>query len=153
MVPSDSTYSNTLLPIVSLDLGTESYQQILPPDYGEKRVTLKMGVLRDCLCILANHKRQMVSDIWLMKEFGNRESWTKLVTVPYMRYSEYLCYIDNVLYISEDDQVLLEFLNGLKSELVIYDPINGTLKHQNIENFNDLRHDDIYVESLISPYP
>jgi len=88
-----------------------------------------------------------------MKEFGNRESWTKLVTVPYMRYSEYLCYIDNVLYISEDDQVLLEFLNGLKSELVIYDPINGTLKHQNIENFNDLRHDDIYVESLISPYP
>ncbi|KEH27531.1 transmembrane protein, putative [Medicago truncatula] len=41
--------------IVSLDLRTVSYQQILPPDYGEEKFTFKLGVSRDCLCILGDH--------------------------------------------------------------------------------------------------
>jgi len=80
-----------------------------------------------------------------MKEYGNIESWIKLASVPY------LGYINNVLYISEDDQVLLRISTTLKSELVVYHPINGTLKIQDIENFNDLRFQGIYIESLISP--
>jgi F-box interacting protein len=130
-------------PIVSLDLGTESYQQILYPD---QVAASSLVVLRDCLCILARHGgSQMVSDIWLMKEYGNRESWIKLASVPD------LGWINNVLYISEDDQVLLEISNDLTSELVVYHPINGTLKIQDSENFNDLMFQGIYVESLISP--
>lgn len=39
--PAESAYSITLQRIVSLDLG--SYQEILPPNYGAERVTLKLG--------------------------------------------------------------------------------------------------------------
>jgi F-box interacting protein len=133
--------SNGDQPIVSLDLGTESYQQILYPDQG---AAYTLGVLRDCLCILCRRDDKF-TDIWLMKEYGNRESWVKLASVPDMGW------INNVLYVSEDDQVMLKISNDRKSELVVYHPINGTLKIQDIENFNDLRFQGIYVESLISP--
>jgi len=81
---------------------------ILHPDYGAERTHFTLGVLRDCLCILAGNGRQMVSDIWLMKEYGKRESWTKLFSVLYMGYSDLFLDIIRVLHISEDDQVLLE---------------------------------------------
>jgi F-box interacting protein len=153
LVPSDSTYSNTLLPIVSLDLGTESYQEILPPesDYGEERVVLTLGVLRDCLCIITGCVSHMVSDIWLMKVYGKRESWTKFVSVPHMGYSHYFSYINKVPYISEDNQVLLEFTKMFQSELAVYDPIDSTFKIQDVEYFEDLRLPEIYIESLMSP--
>jgi len=63
--------------------------------------------LKDCLCVLAGCGSRRVSDIWHMKEYGKRESWTKLASVPNMGYSEYYGNINKVLYISVDDQVLL----------------------------------------------
>ncbi|RHN54039.1 putative F-box associated interaction domain-containing protein [Medicago truncatula] len=111
--------------IVSLDLRTVSYQQILPPDYGEEKFTFKLGVSRDCLCILGDHVSQRVSDVWLMKEFENRESWTKLVSF----HSDHYYSINKVLYIFVDDQLLLEVM---KLGLVVYDPINNTLKIQDL---------------------
>ena len=137
--------------IVSLDLGTESYQQILPPDYGDERLDFTLGISRDCLCIVARKELQNVSDIWLMKEYGKGESWTKLVSVSYMAYSNYYPYINQPLHISEDNQVLLDYANVIKWELVVYDPINSTFKIPDIENYKNLRQSEIYIESLISP--
>jgi F-box interacting protein len=65
--------------IVSFDLGNESYQKILLPDYGEVMRVLSLSVLRDCLCMIINH------DVWVMKDYGHTESWTKLFTVSYMQ--------------------------------------------------------------------
>lgn len=93
--------SVTVWPIVSLDLGTESYQEILQPDCGEGIEMVNsstLGVLRDCLCLLRGQ------DIWLMKEYGNRDFWTKFTTVPHLDSYNYL---NDVLYISKDRQVLL----------------------------------------------
>jgi F-box interacting protein len=130
--------SVTVRPIVSLDLGTESYQEILQPDYGEEGAEMvnfiDLGVLRDCLCILRGQ------DIWLMKEYGNRDSWTKFATVPQLGL---YC---KVIHISEDDQVLMLF----RATLVVYDSINGTSKSLNIKATSFLS-PKIYVESLISP--
>lgn len=65
---------------VSLDLENETYQEVPKPDYGEVGDNfLTLGVLRDCLCMLSGH------DVWLMKEYGIKDSWTKLYTV--------VCYI------------------------------------------------------------
>jgi F-box interacting protein len=69
--------------IISLDLGNESYQEFLPPDYGGKvGHALILDVLRDCLCIFTHI--DIFSEVWIMKEYGNRESWTKLFGVPFM---------------------------------------------------------------------
>ncbi|XP_004486107.1 F-box/kelch-repeat protein At3g23880-like [Cicer arietinum] len=131
--------------IVSLDLEKESYQELLQPDYGGVAVvTLTLGVLRDCLCILSHS--DTFSDVWLMKEYGNKNSWTKLFRVPFMEGVGCSPYT-KALHISEDDQVLLEF----DSKLVVYNSRDGTFKTPQIQNINDWMVPEIYQESLISP--
>ncbi|XP_024634431.1 uncharacterized protein [Medicago truncatula] len=71
--------------IVSLDLKKETYQNITPPDLEKDLWTL--GVVRDCLCTFARSK--MLLDVWIMKEYGNKESWIKLYNVPYMEDREF----------------------------------------------------------------
>jgi hypothetical protein len=91
-----------------------------------------------------------------MKEYGNVESWTKLLSVPEMGGCG--IYMDtSVLYLSEDDQVLVYFFKREKFSLVVYDSINDTFKIPEIQNnIHDLEQDvylpEIYVESLISPF-
>lgn len=100
--------------IVSLDLEEETYQYLLQPDYGAVTVnSVTLGVLRDCLCILAHG--DTFSDVWLMKEYGNNDSWTKLFRVPYMG-DVGSCPYTKALYLTEDDQVLLKY----QAELVVY---------------------------------
>lgn len=131
--------------IVSLDLGNESYQELLQPDYGGVAVvTLTLAILRDCLCILAHSGT--FSDVWLMKDYGNRESWTKLFRVPYMGNPDSFPYT-KALCISEDDAVLLEF----QSKLVLYDSRSGTFKIPDIQDIHGWVVPEVYVESLISP--
>ncbi|XP_058730412.1 F-box/kelch-repeat protein At3g23880-like [Vicia villosa] len=66
--------------IVSLDLGDESYQIILPPT--DLKDYLRLSVLRDCLCIISDH------DVWLMEEYGIQDSWTKLFNVTHLNFCE-----------------------------------------------------------------
>ncbi|MCI28029.1 F-box protein, partial [Trifolium medium] len=63
--------------------------------------------LKGCLCIVS--QRPNYSDGWIIKEHGNEQSWTKLFSVPNMTYPELYAY-GRILYVSEDDQVLMQFL-------------------------------------------
>ncbi|KAK2394038.1 hypothetical protein QL285_055918 [Trifolium repens] len=133
--------------IISLDLEKESYLEIMQPDYGGVTLTcLKLGVLRDCLSIF--FRSDTFTDIWFMKEYGNKESWIKLFRVPVVRdlcSYPYVC----ALYVSEDDQVLLY---NVLSELIIYNSRDGTFKDLNIRNTYGLRRrTQVYQEGLISP--
>ncbi|XP_045822117.1 F-box/kelch-repeat protein At3g23880-like [Trifolium pratense] len=120
--------------IVSLDLKTESYQKISQPDL--KMDLWALGMFRDCLCIFANST--MFLDVWIMKEYGIKESWTKLYNVPYVE-NQYTS--PKTLYISDDDQMLFGFydLVNLKSKLAVYNSKNGNVKIPNIQ----------YIDSLI----
>ncbi|RHN66085.1 putative F-box associated interaction domain-containing protein [Medicago truncatula] len=134
--------------IVSLDLKKETYQNITPPDLEKDLWTL--GVVRDCLCTFARSK--MLLDVWIMKEYGNKESWIKLYNVPYME-DRGLCAYTKALYISDDEKLLMDFYevgsNILK--LVVYDSKNDTLKIHEIQNINRWMNPEVYIKSLISP--
>jgi F-box interacting protein len=145
--------------VVSLDLKKESYQKFsLPVSYVKSLTTL--GTLRGCLSLPLSGKCS--ADIWIMKEFGNEKSWTKLLTVPYFK--EWgLCHLDRVLYISEDDQVLMEIHMVKKKSgqivhtyrVTVYDSINNTFQFPEFQNKihgNDYMAPEVYVESLISPF-
>ncbi|CAJ2658510.1 unnamed protein product [Trifolium pratense] len=140
-----SNDSDTLWIIVSLDLEKECYQELVLPNYGAVTVeTLTLGVVRDCLCIVANS--DTFSDVWLMKEYGNKDSWTKLFRIPYMGNFE-SCPYTTVTYVSEDDQVLLEW----QFEIVVYNSKDGTFKTPEFQNINPKMILNVYEESLISP--
>ncbi|CAK8531011.1 unnamed protein product [Lathyrus sativus] len=130
--------------ILSLDFEKESYQELLLPDFGGLGIDmLDLGMSKDCLLILSHG--DTFTDVWLMKEFGNKESWTKLFRVPTDGGYNIEAWL---LYFSEDDQVLV----GIYPKFVIYNSRDGTFKDRSNQNINSSWVErDVYLESLISP--
>ncbi|RHN75064.1 putative F-box associated interaction domain-containing protein [Medicago truncatula] len=137
--------------IVSLDLEKELYQTLSLPDFEKDRLIRTLWVLRDCLCIFV--RNDMFLDVWVMKQYGNKKSWTRLYRVPHMDNRGLLCNYTRVLYISEDEILLMDFgkLECYQSKLVVYDSKDGTLEIPTIQNIGGWIHPEVYIESLISP--
>ncbi|CAK8574270.1 unnamed protein product [Lathyrus sativus] len=139
--------------VVSLDFRKDSYQKLSLPGFDVQSTTSSMtlGTLRGCLSFL--YQRDKFSHIWIMKEHGNEKSWTKLLIVPHMKECGFYGY-SRALYISKDDQVLMEFLKNGKCSLVVYDFINNTFKIPKFPNniHGKMMTHEVYVESLISPF-
>ncbi|GAU24395.1 hypothetical protein TSUD_391040 [Trifolium subterraneum] len=146
--------------IVSLDLEKESYQKLSLPvpnvQFRSPCLGGTLGTFRGSLSLLISMKENF-SHVWIMKEFGNEKSWTKLLSIPYMSYMKSwwpFRYI-KLLYISEDDQVLMEMYIKMNYKLVVYDSKNNTFNfpdHQNRISNVSMGRPEIYVESLISPF-
>jgi len=145
---------SSLCVIVSLDLEKESYQTLLLPDIENDPLTNlgDLGVLSDCLCIFIFSSSDMFFDVWVMKEYGNKNSWTRLYRVPYME-DQGLCPYTKALYISEDEQLLMHFkeLESHKLKLFVYGSKDGTLEIPEIQNIGGWMDPEVYIESLISP--
>ncbi|GAU20092.1 hypothetical protein TSUD_381840 [Trifolium subterraneum] len=137
--------------IISLDLDTESYQEIMLPDHGLKYVVTTLVVFKDCLSIFV--VSETFSDLWLMDEFGNTESWAKLFLISYSFMGDSRCFpYIKPLFLFEDDQVLLECnIEHFSSELAIYNPRDGSFKTTEIQNINRSIDHEVYQESLITP--
>jgi F-box interacting protein len=84
-----NTWSSQLtveqLIIVSLDLGTETYNiYTLPRGFAElppEEPTVR--VLGDCLCFSYYSYNQADLIIWQMKKFGDEESWTQFLKISF----------------------------------------------------------------------
>jgi hypothetical protein len=134
--------------IVSFDLGKECYQEISEPNHGMP-VYSTLGMMRDCLCLFAYSNS--FTDVWLMKEYGNKESWMKLIRLPI--FGDHGNYVDNlkILYISEDDNhVLLLLKENPGFRWLVYDARNDTKKifETQVRTYAESA---VYVESLVSP--
>jgi F-box interacting protein len=131
--------------IVSLDLGNECYQEVMQPDYGDgdkEEKLLTLGLLRDCLCLISDHFT--FTCVWLMKEYGRKESWTKLFNL-----GDIGSLSRHTIHISEDDEVLLLELGG---QLSLYNSRDETFKALQIQYLDGCSMEqEVYVESLISP--
>ncbi|CAL0334633.1 unnamed protein product [Lupinus luteus] len=136
----------TSFAIMSLDLGKESCQELLQPDFGEVNVlTFRLGVLKNCLSIIVLHEEGF-TDVWLMNDYGKKESWTKFLSFPCLGDLNLFPYA-KVICIYEDENVLFEY----DSVLTIYNIRNRTFKFPEMPDFGGRPFPQIYVESLISP--
>jgi F-box interacting protein len=133
--------------ILSLDFEKESYQQLLLPEIENDSWTL--SVARDCLCV--SRTSDTILNIWIMKEYGNQESWTKSYIVPNLQDWGFKAY--KALYISEDDKLLVQcYVMGRgKMKLVVYDSKTDTLNIPEFQNIYLQMNAKVYIESLISP--
>ncbi|PWA57536.1 F-box associated interaction domain-containing protein [Artemisia annua] len=135
--------------IVSLDLGKETYGEVLQPEYDEGSKRLTLGVWGEWLCVLCNYCESRVVDVWVMKVYGEKDSWTKLLSIshPNDRFWDPFCRLIHApLCISNDGKLLLQ----LGEKLVVFDSINGS--YSDIQIFIGYRSTCIVVESLISPF-
>ena len=66
--------------IVGFDLGIEEFVEVPQPKCAYRNYLLDVGVLEGCMCAICNYDQVSV-EVWVMKEFGVKESWTRLISV------------------------------------------------------------------------
>ncbi|XP_027364695.1 F-box/kelch-repeat protein At3g23880-like [Abrus precatorius] len=133
--------------VLFFDLGKESYGEVLLPDGGhDKDFISTLNVIRDCLCFCLLDSKKAHWALWLMKEYGVHESWTKLMIIPDIGSGWYYFSLDP-LCISENGVVLLR---TTPPKLVLYNSNDGRFDYPRI--WDKLGLDvHVYHESLFSP--
>ncbi|KAK9285776.1 hypothetical protein L1049_024977 [Liquidambar formosana] len=150
---NDANYVDYL--IASFDLAGEKFKEVEKPNLGDEKSNFTIGVLGGCLCVFHYHHENgsKASTIWVLKQYGVKESWTKTITIPHFGVPKCLNYFVP-LCITKNGELLMR-VNGNKlyeAYLVMYNPIEKTLKI-----FRDLMITDgwfraaTYIESLVSP--
>ncbi|KAL3636148.1 hypothetical protein CASFOL_020695 [Castilleja foliolosa] len=130
--------------IVSLDLRTEGYGVVEQPDYGEGCFDSYLGVLDGCICVLCNYEK-VRADVWVMKEYGVNDSWTKVVSILYE--GDPAIFLSSIpLWVLENGDILL----ALGTELVVYSPRGNGYRYPETSNIGPFLEADLYVESLVS---
>ncbi|XP_019229205.1 PREDICTED: F-box/kelch-repeat protein At3g23880-like [Nicotiana attenuata] len=157
-------HSNGYWDIVSLSLKNEKYGNLALPnhdpgncngsiskpladstDFEPGILNWALGKLKGCLSLFCDYYKVKL-DVWIMKEYNVKESWTKLVSLPYTvagigsRISP-LC-------ISDSGEVLLH--DG--SRVLVYNAGDNEYKSVQIRNMDTgVGAATVYAESLISP--
>ncbi|KAB2067220.1 hypothetical protein ERO13_A09G200800v2 [Gossypium hirsutum] len=133
--------------IVSLDLAQETYKEVTQPCYGNGAGERILGVLDGCLCVLCSYGR-LYAEVWVMKEYGKRESWTKLVTIPYTPIPGYEMFL-TPLSVSKSGEILLRF----EVNMLLYNPEKNMFRIPMFpyDAFSYIDQQEVYEESLVSP--
>lgn len=140
--------------ILSLDLGNESYGEVLLPQRESGKIcTPVLNVLRNCLCVCFFDAEKACWVVWLMKEYGVQCSWTKLVMIPHFIQNPWHGVFKwyhslEPLCISENGVVILK---TNFNKVVLYNPNDGRLDHARIRGEPGLHDLHGYHESLVSP--
>ncbi|XP_059632199.1 F-box/kelch-repeat protein At3g06240-like [Cornus florida] len=129
--------------IVYFDLMVEKFKEVPKPDYGSKFVKFGLVDLSGWLCLYGWTDQTQV-DIWAMKEYGKKESWTKLIVIP-AKIGSNICFL-KPLCLTKTGEVLVEINN---SELAIYNPKECTFRTSICLKGV---HSTMYVESLVLLY-
>ncbi|KAG5554848.1 hypothetical protein RHGRI_012418 [Rhododendron griersonianum] len=136
--------------IVYFDATEEKFKEVPSPDCDGEDIldddwsVFRLGVLGGSLCVVKKFLESH-ADVWVMKEYGVKESWTKLFVVPtksgefYTRDCMPLCY-------ANDGEVVM-VLDWEK--LVRYNPKENSYKTIEIARFYPYFNVALFVESLV----
>lgn len=128
--------------IVAFDLLEEKFREVPPPSSvdSDKFVFNYLALLGGCLCMFNENQTY----VWMMKEYGVQESWTKF-TIDDLHATE----IKLLCLLGQEKLVLLKD----DEQLVMYNFKEGTWKDVAVHGASeDLHVEASFVESLISPH-
>ncbi|GER45171.1 F-box and associated interaction domains-containing protein, partial [Striga asiatica] len=132
--------------IVSHDLTTDTLVEFPSPNLDSNDVKVRVKVLNGFLALHCEHK--FCVDVWVMKEYGVRESWTKLVSIPFLDMNRRKFFRPRLLFFSAADRKAL--INS-GANLGVYD-LNEPHWHHINSSVNSISVEAItYTESLVSP--
>lgn len=132
--------------VVAFDLQTEEFREMPLPNEAEdcphRFRNFVVGSLNGCLCVV-NSCYEMHDDVWVMSEYGEGKSWSRIWISLLYRSMKPLCSTKN------DEEVLLE----LDGDMVLYNFETDASSNLGIRGvkLSDGFEANTYVESLISP--
>ncbi|XP_060203723.1 F-box/kelch-repeat protein At3g23880-like [Lycium barbarum] len=133
--------------IQSIDLADGKLGKVDKPCYGEGDFDLEMclGVLGSDLSVFCSYQRTQ-TDVWVMKEYGIKESWTKMCIIKYPNYlvGNRLC---PPFCMSSEGEILFE--HGLT--FIIYNPKDDSFRYPTVTNCDSFYWENMYIESLVWP--
>ncbi|CAN4095912.1 unnamed protein product [Withania somnifera] len=132
--------------IVYFDLVAEKHGKINLPSYENEDVHWDLMSSKESLFGFCHCESQGEVYIWVMKEYGVKESWNKIASVPYYIIPGIFC---SPLFMNEDGEVLL--IDG--QSLVLFNTRNNMYKDLKVHLPDACRRIDMatYNESLVSP--
>ncbi|XP_057795029.1 F-box protein CPR1-like [Salvia miltiorrhiza] len=131
--------------IMAFDLRSEKHSPIMmPPGIRLRGVDVSLDVLDGCLCVVCTSRYRVV--IWVMKEYGVRESWVKLLTIspPLIERNDI---VKPLMYARDGARVLL---NIDDKRLVWYDLGTNTGEEIVVEGLPFVFYAEACVESLVA---
>ncbi|KAI8561458.1 hypothetical protein RHMOL_Rhmol04G0341400 [Rhododendron molle] len=138
--------------IVYFDATEEKFKEVPSPDCEGANMLARsssfgLGVLGGSLCVVKRHDEGH-ADVWVMKEYGVKESWTKLFVIP-IASGEFYSYRCMPLCYANDGEVVMA-LDSKK--LVSYNPEENSYQTISIAEVRPKFDVALYVESLASPH-
>lgn len=132
---------------VSLDLENDVYGEVELPEYMARISGLRFGTLGGCLALWRLYMSGKV-ELWVMKEYGVRESWAQTVVVPSCREPDRHIFSRPLIYL-KDGQLL--FRTPPMPKLAVYDPIQDSVWYPKFSDLKNVCGVDVYVQSLVAP--
>ncbi|CAK7345022.1 unnamed protein product [Dovyalis caffra] len=133
--------------VLGFDVRDDKFFELSQPDYENKGMNFQVhvGVLKGNLCVMCNYDHVCV-DVWVMKEYGVKESWSKICSVQGIKWMCTFMFLRPLVYSKDGDKLLLE-VNDEK--LMWYDWENNHAKAVKIHGGPSSFGSEMYVESLI----
>ncbi|XP_059645932.1 F-box protein CPR1-like [Cornus florida] len=133
--------------IAAFDLGVEEFQLVPQPEYLDTNIWINVGSLGGCLCILCT--LVLTIDVWVMEEYGVKESWIKLFAIQKSSFSRPVAMGDvlkPIGYSKGGGEVLL----GQRRWLHWYDLKKKTVTNVEIYDGSESLAADICFESMVT---
>ncbi|KAM1038274.1 hypothetical protein ACFX13_033715 [Malus domestica] len=117
--------------IVSFDLAEENFKSTLSlPQRDDRDIFVGIGTSQDCLFVYTSALQDKTFSIWIMKEYGVKESWTRVAKISSTRLARqiFVDFCDLTVMpvcIFESGEVLLDHEGRI---LVIYNPRQKTYR-------------------------
>ncbi|KAI3456543.1 hypothetical protein Pfo_013206 [Paulownia fortunei] len=120
------------------------YEVMMPPGIRIRNVDLSLDMIGGCLSVVCTHRSRVV--IWVMKEYGVKESWIKLLSIcpPAIEMGHF---VKPLVYSREGDKVLL---NCDEKRLVWYVLRKRNVDDVSVDGIPFVFYAEACVESLIS---
>ncbi|KAK9741601.1 hypothetical protein RND81_03G116500 [Saponaria officinalis] len=135
--------------IVSFDLTEEKFYEVpAPSSFGGDHFVLKrLVVLGGCLSIFP-YRPEKETDIWMMKEYGVKESWTKFSIVD-DKVSEFR---PLVFMAGQREVVMVKDEETVVEKLVMFNLDGAAFKDITIHGIDEFHVGGSFTETLVSPY-